>query len=78
MSTFQYGTLVLRFFNNFCFKPKGEENVIVITGRDKYSYISWGFMIFTAGMGASILYWAPIEWAYYFNEPQLELKTMMK
>ena len=66
-STFQYGTLVLiAFLIIFALSPKGAK-VISITGRDKYSYISWGFMIFTAGMGASILYWAPIEWAYYLS-----------
>jgi choline-glycine betaine transporter len=55
-STFQYGTLVLiAFLIIFALSPKGLK-VISITGRDKYSYISWGFMIFTAGMGASILY----------------------
>lgn len=74
-STFQYGTLVLiAFLIIFALSPKGSK-VISITGRDKYSYISWGFMIFTAGMGASILYWAPIEWAYYFNEPPTGIKN---
>ncbi len=30
---------------------------------------SWAAMLFCGGIGASILYWGIIEWAYYFTNP---------
>ncbi len=35
--------------------------------KPRYSDFEWGSMIFTSTMAADILYWALIEWAYYFN-----------
>lgn len=35
----------------------------------EFSTFSWIGMIFTAGIGSSILYWAPQEWAYYYKAP---------
>tara|TARA_B100000287_G_scaffold435087_1_gene501772 strand:- start:811 stop:2277 length:1467 start_codon:yes stop_codon:yes gene_type:complete len=66
---FQYGALILIIFLiTFAFSKRGSTK-IEIYGRDQYSLFSWGIMVFTAGMGASILYWSPIEWAHYFNDP---------
>ena len=71
--TFQYGALALIvFLITFAVSSKGVTE-IKIHGRDEYSLLSWGVMVFTAGMGASILYWSPIEWAYYFNDPPFNL-----
>ena len=71
--TFQYGALALIvFLITFAVSNKGATK-IKIDGRDEYSLLSWGVMVFTAGMGASILYWSPIEWAYYFNDPPFNL-----
>lgn len=36
-----------------------------------FSLPAWLGMIFTAGIGSSILYWAPIEWAYYYQSTAL-------
>ncbi|MEM7359124.1 MAG: BCCT family transporter [Pseudomonadota bacterium] len=33
----------------------------------EFSTLSWAAMLFCAGIGASILYWALIEWAYYYQ-----------
>lgn len=35
----------------------------------EFGTISWAAMLFAAGIGSSILYWAMIEWAYYFDGP---------
>lgn len=43
---------------------------IKLGGKDekpKFSTMSWLGMIFTAGTGSSVMYWATIEWAYYFK-----------
>ena len=43
---------------------------VKLGNREKplYSNFEWGSMIFTSTMAADILYWALIEWAYYYNE----------
>jgi BCCT family betaine/carnitine transporter len=42
-------------------------------GRDEddveYSDFSWVAMLFCAGVGAGLLYWAMIEWSYYYAAP---------
>ena len=44
--------------------------------KPRYSNFSWGAMIFTSTMAADILYWALIEWAYYFNERPFAMENM--
>lgn len=44
--------------------------------KPRYSTFSWGAMIFTSTMAADILYWALIEWAYYFNERPFAMEAM--
>ncbi|MFQ6005481.1 MAG: BCCT family transporter [Woeseia sp.] len=40
----------------------------------EFSTLSWAAMLFCAGIGASILYWATIEWAYYYQEPPFQVE----
>ena len=35
----------------------------------EYSTPSWIGMLFCTGVGAGLLYWSTIEWAYYLNDP---------
>ncbi|MBQ4050130.1 MAG: BCCT family transporter [Oscillospiraceae bacterium] len=44
--------------------------------KPRYSTFSWGAMIFTSTMAADILYWALIEWAYYFSERPFAMENM--
>jgi BCCT family betaine/carnitine transporter len=37
--------------------------------RPEFSDLSWAAMLFCAGVGAGLLAWAPIEWAYYIDAP---------
>lgn len=30
---------------------------------------SWAAMLFCAGVGGGLMFWAPVEWAYYFDSP---------
>ncbi|OEE66728.1 choline transporter [Enterovibrio norvegicus FF-33] len=36
---------------------------------------SWAAMLFCGGIGASILYWGTIEWAYYYQNPPFQLEA---
>ena len=35
----------------------------------EFGTLSWTAMLFCAGVGAGLLYWAPIEWGYYYGAP---------
>ncbi len=37
--------------------------------RPEFSDYSWAAMLFCAGVGAGLMFWAPIEWAYYYDSP---------
>lgn len=38
-------------------------------GKPEFSTFSWGTMLFTAGMGTSIMYWSMLEPIFYFTGP---------
>ncbi len=40
----------------------------------EFSTLSWAAMLFCAGIGASILYWGTIEWAYYYQAPPFHVE----
>ncbi|MFC0061264.1 BCCT family transporter [Vibrio inusitatus] len=41
----------------------------------EFSNASWAAMLFCGGIGASILYWGCIEWAYYYQTPPFQLQA---
>ena len=51
-------------------------NVRLAAGDEppEFSTMSWVAMLFCAGVGAGLLAWAPIEWAYYINSPPFGLE----
>lgn len=42
-------------------------------GKPEYSNTSWIFMFICAGLGSATMYWAFMEWAYYYNTPGLNV-----
>ncbi|EGU36261.1 BCCT family transporter [Vibrio scophthalmi] len=42
--------------------------------KPEFSTMSWAAMLFCGGIGASILYWGCIEWAYYYQSPPFQLE----
>lgn len=42
--------------------------------KPEFRTLSWAAMLFCAGIGASILYWAAIEWVYYYTAPPLGIE----
>ena len=42
--------------------------------KPEFSTVSWAAMLFCAGIGASILYWGTIEWAYYYQAPPFQVE----
>jgi BCCT family betaine/carnitine transporter len=43
--------------------------------QPEFSDLSWAAMLFCAGVGASLLFWAPIDWAYYIDAPPFGLEA---
>lgn len=43
--------------------------------KPEFSTFSWAAMLFCAGIGASILYWGTIEWAYYYQAPPFSIEA---
>lgn len=43
--------------------------------KPEFRTSSWAAMLFCAGIGASILYWGTIEWAYYYQAPPFQIEA---
>ncbi|PSU50884.1 choline transporter [Photobacterium frigidiphilum] len=43
--------------------------------KPEFATASWAAMLFCGGIGASILYWGTIEWAYYYQSPPFQLES---
>ncbi len=42
--------------------------------QPEFGTLSWAAMLFCAGIGASIMYWGTIEWAYYYQAPPFHVE----
>ncbi|RKQ35858.1 BCCT family transporter [Oceanobacillus halophilus] len=63
------GISALFFLLYVAFSKHGK---IKLGGREvkrEFNTFSWAAMLFSAGIGSSILYWGMIEWAYYYQGP---------
>jgi BCCT family betaine/carnitine transporter len=66
-----YVIALLGFLGFIAFSRHGK---IRLGGRDAkpdFSTVSWIGMIFCSGVGATIIYWAVVEWAFYIDAPPL-------
>jgi BCCT family betaine/carnitine transporter len=44
--------------------------------KPEYNNFAWSGMLFCAGVGAGLLYWATIEWAFYYQSPPFGVEPM--
>ena len=44
--------------------------------RPEFNTFTWAGMLFCAGVGAGLLYWSSIEWAYYYQTPPFGVEPM--
>ena len=65
--TYMYGSFIVLIFLIFIALSKYGDIKISLENRETYSFFSWSSMLFAAGIGAALLYWATIEWIDYFN-----------
>ena len=66
-STYMYGSLFVFLFLIFISLSKYGSIQVDINNKEIYSFFSWGSMLFAAGIGAALLYWATVEWIDYYN-----------
>lgn len=46
--------------------------------KNQYSNLSWIFMFICAGLGSATMYWAFMEWTYYYISPGLNIASLSK
>lgn len=63
------GVLAMGFVFYVSFSDIGKIKLGAPEDEREFSTGSWAAMLFCAGIGASILYWGMIEWAYYYQGP---------
>lgn len=63
------GFAVVIYLGFFSFSKYG--NIRFGGEKPEYSTFSWIVMMFCAGMGSSMMYWAAIEWIYYYSAPPM-------
>lgn len=70
-----YLMIGLAFFMISMYLAFSKYGSIVLGGKDekpKYSFFSWGAMMFTCGLAADILFYSFSEWAMYATNPHLK------
>jgi BCCT family betaine/carnitine transporter len=63
------GFAVLIFLLWLALGPYGEVRLAAADEKPEFSTLSWTAMLFCAGVGAGLMFWAPIEWGYYYGAP---------
>ena len=69
-----YGVAALGFLLYLAFSRFGGIRLGAPGSRPAYPTLSWVAMLFCAGIGAGLLYWAVIEWGYYIQAPPFGLE----
>ena len=64
-----YGVGVLAFLLWLAFGRFGRVRLGPADSRPVFPTLSWVAMLFSTGIGAGLLYWAVIEWGYYYDAP---------
>ncbi|MFG6118867.1 BCCT family transporter [Thalassobacillus sp. B23F22_16] len=72
------GLLVFAFLIFVAFSENGHILLGDEGEKPEFNSFSWAAMLFAAGIGSSILYWAVIEWAYYYQGPPFGIEPESK
>jgi BCCT family betaine/carnitine transporter len=64
-----YGVGALVFLLYLAFGRYGRVRLGPAGSRPVFHTLSWVAMLFSTGIGAGLLYWAVIEWGYYYDAP---------
>lgn len=67
------GLVSLGFMVFIVFSDIGQIKLGDVDEPVEFKTLSWASMLFCGGIGASILYWSMIEWAFYYQNPPFQL-----
>lgn len=70
------GLIVVIFLVCIAFSKYG--NIRLGKEKPEYGTFAWVVMMFCAGMGTSLLYWAGLEWMYYYSAPPMGAEPFSK
>lgn len=70
-----YALFALFFLLWIAFSKHGDIKLSYDDQPPEFNTLTWITMIFCAGVGAGLLYWAVIEWSYYFKTPPLNIEA---
>ena len=68
-----FGIAVLFFLLFVALSPIGGIKLGLPNDRPEHSKLSWVAMLFSTGIGTTILYWGAIEWIEYYLAPPYEM-----
>lgn len=68
------GLAAFAFMIYVIFSDMGQIKLGDADEKPEFKTASWAAMLFCGGIGASILYWGCIEWAYYYQSPPFQLE----
>ncbi|MEM5517796.1 BCCT family transporter [Henriciella sp. AS95] len=69
------GTATIIFLAWLAFSRFGHVRIGGADAKAEFSKVSWAGMLFCAGVGAGLMYWAAIEWAYYLDTPPFGIEA---
>ncbi|WP_079479303.1 BCCT family transporter [Halobacillus salinus] len=72
------GLVIFAFLIYVAFSKNGSIKLGDEGEKPEFNTFSWAAMLFAAGIGSSILYWAVIEWAYYYQGPPFGVEPESK
>ncbi|MFB9860972.1 BCCT family transporter [Salinicoccus siamensis] len=67
------GVAALLFVLYIAFGKYGQVTLGEADEKPEFGTFSWAAMLFSAGIGSSILYWGAIEWVYYYQAPPFHI-----
>ncbi len=68
------GVASLGFMLYIVFSDIGQIKLGDPDDEPEFSLLSWGAMLFAAGIGGAVVFWGMIEWVYYIQNPPFHLE----
>ncbi|WP_447553029.1 BCCT family transporter [Vreelandella sp. EE22] len=68
------GIASLGFMLYIVFSDIGQIKLGDIDTEPEFSLLSWGAMLFAAGIGGAVVFWGMVEWMYYLQDPPFGLE----
>lgn len=68
------GMTSLGFMLYIIFSDIGQIKLGDVDTEPEFSLLSWGAMLFAAGIGGAVVFWGMVEWIYYLQSPPFHLE----